>query len=143
MSYEFRPPPLCPSSDLRACDDSQRNIVGGRLWCLQTIQQRLPHMKVVFSDKAQTDAAVKLAWCGDTVKAFVSQLSKSRYRTSEWCYTTRGRTPFAADSYVMGFNRHTGEENQRTNPWVYFKFSIMEKTDSILVFSCHPEQQYE
>jgi hypothetical protein len=140
MPYALRPPPALPSTDLRACSDAERYIAGGQLWCLQTIQQRLTELKVIYSGNAETDALTKLAWTQDTPKAFISQLSRARYQGSQWCYTTKGRIPYPSDVYIMGFNRHTGVENQKTDPWVYFKFSIVENSESIIILSSHPER---
>jgi hypothetical protein len=43
----------------------------------------------------------------------------------------------------MGFNRFKGEENQKIDPWVYFKFTVNESARSILILSAHPEGQYD
>ena len=141
MTYELRPHPTPPTDDLRDRLEGERAIAGGPLWCLKTIQQKLAELKLVYSAKAQNDALTELVWSLETPKAFISQLSRGRYDGSQWCYTTKGTTPYPADAYCMGFNRHKGVENQRTDPWVYFKFSIIENTNSIVIFSAHPEKQ--
>lgn len=140
MTYALRDHPAKPAEDLQTLQDDQRAIPGGPLWCLATICANLSDLSLVYSGTAKLDAVEKLAWTADNAKAFLSQLSKARYYTSEWCYASNGRTPYAADAYVMGFNRHRGSENQRTDPWVYFKFSILTKTQKILVLSAHPEK---
>lgn len=144
MTFKLRLHPAPPDVDLRTCVDHERYISGGQLWCLNTIRQHLTDMEIIFSDSAKEDALIKMAWTHETPRAFISQLARAHYRGSEWCYTTRGRKPYGADVYVMGFNRHTGVENQRSDPWIYFKYTVLstEKSDSILIFSSHPEKKH-
>lgn len=134
-----------PQANLRTLTDAERRIPGGAVWCLATIQRMLASetVTVSFSKKAEESAVNELFWSVKNAKTFIQHLHAGRYNKSEWCYTTKGNTPFASDSYCMGFNRHKGEENQRVDPWVYFKFSVNEKTKSILILSAHPEGQYE
>jgi hypothetical protein len=140
MTYARRPHPPQPA-DLRGLDEGERFIDGGALWCRRTLQSQLQELRVVVSESAKLDMVNLLSWRIDNVKAFISQLAAAHYLNSQWCYTTKGSIAYAADAYCMGFNRHTGVENQRTDPWVYFKFSVIEKTGSILVLSAHPERK--
>lgn len=144
MSYVLRPHPPQPSQALESLSDAERAISGGPLWNLQPIQAKLASvesMRVIYSDNAANDALNELLWTIDNAKAFLSVLSHGRYLASEWCYRSNSKRAYAADAYVMGFNRHKGEENQRTDPWVYFKFSVIENTHSILILSSHPERK--
>ena len=144
MSYVLRPHPPQPSQALESLSDAERAISGGPLWNLQTIQAKLvsvESMRVIYSSNAENDAQSELLWTIDNAKAFISVLSRARYLASEWCYRCNSQKAYAADAYVMGFNRHKGEENQLTDPWVYFKFSVIEKTHSILILSSHLERR--
>lgn len=135
--------------DLRALSDRERKITdAGRnraVWSLERIQAALakePPLRVIFSMKAQAEMTEQLGWKAESAIAFLNALSRGRYNGSEWCYLPKATTPCACDSYVMGFNRFTGLENQQCDPWVYFKFGLIgANKEKVAVFSAHPAGQ--
>jgi hypothetical protein len=138
----WTPPPL-PRPPHEYQDDRDRKI-NGCCWDLLQVQRSLAGgaLRLLFSTSASFDLTNELHWTGDDVVAFISALHRARYNDSEWCqFGNNSRHAHAADSYVMGFNRWTGEENQLTTPWVYFKFSVVETSGCVLVHSAHLERK--
>lgn len=140
MSFELWTPPPLETSILECTEDRQRKI-NGKCWDLAKIQGALAdgELRIVFSGKAQAQMIEELLWSDEDLIQFINCLHKARYNDSEWCLPSNNPkvSPMMADSYVMGFNRFKGEENQAAEPWIYFKFTIKEKTMTLLVFSLH------
>lgn len=143
--------PVPPSEDLRSLSDSERKIffdgrVSRALWNLKSMQAALvgdPPLKVLFTLRAQEQMLEQLAWSGKDARAFLAALTPMSYSGSEWCYSPGHSIPHACDTYVMGFNRHTGKENPHFQPWVYVKFGFIgPEFKKLAVFSAHPEGQY-
>ncbi|MGE8318351.1 MAG: hypothetical protein ACN6O3_06350 [Comamonas sp.] len=129
-----------PNVDLGGLTDRERLIEEGRVWCIKTIQEQLSlrRLSVIYSPAAQQEAHEKLAWDINNACAFISCLTTGRYVNSQWAYSTNGKRAYAADAYHMGFNRHKGVENQKNDPWVYFKFTIIPQTHKLIILSSHP-----
>lgn len=88
----------------------------------------------------------ELNWGQEDLLGYFHCLHGARYRSSEWGLPAghAGKVePLAADVYVMGYNRIRGEENQRTVPWIYFKFALRPKIGIVLVLSAHLERTKE
>lgn len=126
--------------------DSQRKIKT-RCWNLADVQLGLKSgaVKMTLTTKAQTEIATELRWSQSELLGFFHSLTLARYWDSEWCLPSGhcGRyAPMRADSYVMGYNRFTGIENQMTVPWVYAKFTVRDElpVPTVLIFSMHPER---
>lgn len=138
----WTPPSL--SRPLTEYQDDRDRKIEGCCWDLSQVQSRLAAgtLGLLFSQSASFDLTNELHWCADDVVAFVRALHRGRYNDSEWCYFGKqNQAPRPADSYVMGFNRWRGEENQLTQPWIYFKFSVVETPGSVLVHSAHFERR--
>ncbi len=141
MTLALWTPPL-PALPLPQCSDLERKITR-KCWDLNGVQAALNAnvLRVVLSPSAAATMYSELAWNHDDLLAFVQCLSHVRYVDSEWGLPSGhgGRvSPLAADAYCMGFNRIKGEENQRTSPWVYFKFAVRPQVNALLVLSAHP-----
>jgi len=70
---------------------------------------------------------------------FLLCLETRHYKSSEWCFPPQDGLfsgEFAADAYVMGYDRMKKVENPHRQPHVYVKFSILKTT--VLIFSFHP-----
>jgi hypothetical protein len=140
LSFElWNPPPL--SIPIHQCVEDAERKIAGKCWDLQAAQDALAkgELKVVLSSAAQASMVEELLWSDDDVTQFIKCLHKARYNGSEWCLPSKNpkAQAMAADSYVMGFNRFKGIENQAADPWIYFKFSIRSNTLTLLVFSLH------
>ena len=143
MTFALWTPPAL-GIPIRECTDADRKI-DGKCWDLQEVQRALiaGELQVLLSPSAQTQLRDELGWSGDELKQFIGCLHKARYHDSEWCLPGGANpkiAPMAADSYCMGFNRIKGEENQKADPWIYFKFTIKANVMTLLVFSVHPER---
>lgn len=140
MSFElWNPPPL--HIPIQQCVDDAERKIAGKCWDLAAVQSALAkgELKVVLSGSAQASMLEELLWSEDDLRQFIQCLHKARYNDSEWCLPSQNPKlqPMPADSYVMGFNRFKGAENQAAEPWVYFKFTIKAYTLTLLVFSLH------
>jgi hypothetical protein len=96
------------------------------------------------SGSAQVTLRDELLWSGHDLHSFMQCLHPARYLNSEWGLPSGhgGKVPpIPSDAYVMGYNRIKGEENQRTQPWVYFKFGVRLNSCAVLVLSAHPERK--
>lgn len=136
--------PLLPNVPLDQCSDRERKI-NQKCWDLAGVQAALAakELRMFLSPTASAQIAVELAWSSQDVLAFFKSLPPYRYNDSEWCLPPANGNnfgPMPADSYLMGFDRISGAENQARQPYVYIKFSIREKTKAILVLTCHPSQ---
>jgi len=143
VTFSLWTPPalLKPIED---CDDVERKIAG-KCWDLAGVQAALASqaLNVTLSASAQATMQVELAWDSSDLVGFFRCLHPARYRDSEWCLPKghNGKFPaLAADTYCMGYSRLKGEENQKTHPWVYMKFTVREKASTVLVYSVHPER---
>lgn len=143
MTFElWTPPPLTVA--IQECTDAQRKIAR-KCWDLAAVQHALAEgkLRVQLSTGAQTTLRDELGWSGDDLALFIQCLHKARYNDSEWCLPGGNNPklqPMAADSYCMGFNRIKGGENQKADPWIYFKFTVRAGTLTLMVFSVHPER---
>jgi hypothetical protein len=82
--------------------------------------------------------------CSADVVSFLKNLGVSHYVNSQWClppYGANQHAPYPADSYAMGFDRLKRQENQRREPYAYIKFTVVEETGKVLVFSMHESQK--
>jgi hypothetical protein len=140
LSFELWNPPALLIPIQQCVEDSERKI-DGKCWDLKAVQDALAkgELKVQLSGGAHATMVEELLWSDEDVIQFILCLNKARYNDSEWCLPNRNPKlqPMKADSYVMGFNRFKGEENQNADPWVYFKFTIRANTLTLLVFSLH------
>lgn len=105
---------------------------------------RAQDLRIMLSTSAEATVQSELMWDSSDVNGFIQCLHPARYINSEWGLPAghNGKVqPLAADAYVMGFNRFKGEENQRTTPWVYFKFAVRPTAKVMLVLSAHPERK--
>jgi hypothetical protein len=136
--------PILPNVPLDQCSDKERKI-NQRCWNIAGVQAALAadEMRLVLSSTASTQIAIELAWSMQNVYAFFKVLAPYRYYDSEWCRPpAHGNKfgPMPADSYLMGFDRISGAENQLRQPYIYIKFSIREKAKTVLVLTCHPSR---
>ena len=132
--------PQLPVTPLQDCTDHQRKI-GAMCWNLPLVQAGLADgtLKLNLTPGAAQRAALELQWTEIEMLSYFYSLGKHRYCDSEWCLPTKSSsklTGFAADSYSMGFDRIKGEENQKREPYVYSKFTVVGSV-SVLVFSLH------
>jgi hypothetical protein len=137
--------PLSPVGDLGSLGDGERKILN-RVWKLDDIQKALKSgdLDIEFSVQASKTINLELGWNSKQTKSFVQALPKHRYYCSEWVYVSSEpkvnglSVPHPCDVYVMGFNKILAEENEKTRPWVYCKFTV--KTESLLIATCHLEK---
>lgn len=140
MSFElWTPPPL--ETPIHECTEDWQRKINGKCWDLAKIQKALGdgELNIELSGKAQAQMIEELLWSPEDLIQFINCLHKGRYNDSEWCLPSNNPIvpPMKADSYVIGFNRFKGEENQAAEPWIYFKFAIKEKAMKLIVFSLH------
>lgn len=143
LTLQLWSPPL-PISPLNVCSDAERRIAA-RCWDLAGVQAalRAGSLQVTMSPTAAASMQHELNWTPADLLGYMHCLHPARYRGSEWGLPAGhgGKVaPLAADVYVMGFNRIRGEENQKTVPWVYFKFALRPNVGIVLVLSAHPER---
>lgn len=136
-------PPIVP---LESCTDAERRIVG-TCWDLASVQAALADgtLKMVLTKNASADMSYKLRWLNTDALAFFNCLGHHRYENSEWCFPPNhdGRFgPMASDTYRMGFDHVNRKEHQPKEPWVYFKYTVMEAKSRVLVLSAHPENEF-
>jgi hypothetical protein len=134
--------PVAPTVDLETCKDHERKI-SRACWNLPLVQQgvRTSRLSLVFSPSASASLQ-EMNWDSADVRHLICALTAGRYWDSEWCYVGQQRpqgAPLAADSYVLGFNRMKGVENQLTRPWHYVKFTVREAKSKLLILRIHPE----
>ena len=140
----WNPPQLTVQA--QSCTDEERKI-SRKCWDLQQIQELVRNKKLIIklTPSAQTDNRNELSFSGADFEKFICALHAGRYSCSEWCLANKNvsTVPRAADVYIMGFNRFKGEENQKTNPWIYFKFTIKQQGEQVvmIVYSAHPERK--
>lgn len=129
--------------DLNDLSDWERKISGGPVYPLADVKAYVSHLDgnaFRFTNKADQDLMVKLRWNLSDLCGFIHCLEKHHYRGSEWCYgSEKGKIAFPADVYIMGYNRFKRQEWPQIDPWNYFKFSFSSKSNTIQVFSIHPE----
>jgi hypothetical protein len=98
-------------------------------------------LTVELTTKAQNESFKELRYSYADVVAFLKNLGARHYVNSQWCLPPYGanlHAPYPADSYTMGFNRFTQQENTRLEPYPYIKFTVVEEAKKVLVFSMHP-----
>ena len=142
MSFElWTPPPL--KLPAQQCTDKERKIEG-KCWDLAAVQAALlsGELKVQLTPGAEATLIDELGWTPEEILQFLQGLHKARYNDSEWCLPSNNPKAVAApaDSYVMGFSRITGKENQATRPWIYCKFAVRTNILTLQVFSLHRER---
>lgn len=144
MTFEIWKPPALGQPAGQEYTDAERKI-DRKCWNLQTVQEALAagQLTVELTAGCQEVMLQELGWSSSEVIAFIQRLHKARYLDSEWCLPSKkshANVPWmAADTYFMGFDRIKGIENQRRDPWVYFKFTVRANTLKLLVFSLHEE----
>lgn len=134
--------PSRPALPLEQCSDKERYI-SATCWNLQAVQQALTtdRLNLTISTGASATMSQELHWGPNDVRSFMQCLHKGRYEGSEWCLPSNHKNKnaaYAADVYVMGFNRFKCIENQKIAPWTYLKFSIINDNKNILILSAHP-----
>jgi hypothetical protein len=139
MSYSLQTPSL-PKVPLSSCTDEERRIQG-KCWDLKALQTDLLAGKLDFNltAKASSEALRELRWNQTEAFHFLLNLETRHYKSSEWCFPPQDGLifgEFAADAYVMGYDRLKKVENPHRQPHVYVKFSILKTT--VLIFSLHP-----
>jgi hypothetical protein len=139
MSYSLQTP-LLPKVPLSSCTDEERKIQG-KCWDLKALQTDLLAGKLDFNltAKASSEAVRELRWNQTDAFHFLLNLETRHYKSSEWCFPPQDGLfsgEFAADAYLMGFDRLKKAENSNRQPHVYLKFAVL-KT-SVLIFSLHP-----
>lgn len=94
----------------------------------------------IATKKAADDLLIDLRWTLKDVCGFIRCLECHHYRGSEWCFSSdRAKIAYPADIYIMGYNRIKQQEWQQIDPWNYFKFSFSSASNTIEIFSLHPE----
>jgi len=136
--------PFLPNVPLDQCSDRERKI-DQKCWDLAGVQAALAtnDLRMLLSSTASLQINDELAWSFQDVLTFFKSLPSYRYNDSEWCIPPANSNkfgPMPADSYLMGFDRIRGQENQVRKPYIYIKFSIREKAKIVLVLSCHPSR---
>ena len=139
MSYSLQTPPL-PKVPLSQCADEERKILG-KCWDLKAVQTDLlaGKLHINLTAKASCEAVRELRWNQTDAFHFLLNLEVRHYKSSEWCFPPQDGLfsgEFAADAYVMGYDRVKKVENSNRQPHVYLKFTVLKKT--VLIFSFHP-----
>jgi hypothetical protein len=139
------PQPL--DDDLRdpACDVSRH--IPLRCWDLAAVQSALSsrEMRIARSPSADHDMRWELDWTAADARGFVLALGPHCYHASEWCLPANHQgkfSPMPADAYRMGYSKVDQVEAPQREPWVYFKFSIIEQQVGyvLYVLSAHDER---
>ena len=139
MSYSLQTPAL-PKVPLSQCADEERKIQG-KCWNLKAVQKDLEanKLQILLTTKAEAEASKKLRWNQTDTFHFLLNLETRHYKSSEWCFPPQDGLfsgEFAADAYVMGYDRVKKVENSNRQPHVYLKFTVLKTT--VLIFSFHP-----
>jgi hypothetical protein len=143
--------PLKPRDDLPPApsklgklSDIDRKISGGPVFALPEVQSYVKHLDgnaFRFADQASLDLTNELGWTLHDLCGFIQCLATRHYRYSEWCYgSEKAKIAFPADVYIMGYSRMKGAEWPQQNPWNYLKISFSSVSNSVHVFSIHPEK---
>lgn len=134
--------PQLPSKPLDQCSDAERKIPQ-RCWDLRAVQERVEdgRYRFVFNASASKTMAMDLNWDVRDFKGFFQTLYPARFNDAEWVYSGGEKgVALKADSYLMGYDRFKGVENQKLSPWVYAKYTVKEPTNVVLVLSVHPSR---
>ena len=139
MSYSLQTPPL-PKVPLSQCADEERKIQG-KCWDLKAVQKDLQanKLQILLTTKAVAEASKELRWSQVDFLNFFLCLETRHYQSSQWCLPPKDGQfsgEFAADAYLMGFDRLKKVENSNRQPHVYLKFAVLKTT--VLIFSFHP-----
>ena len=139
MSYSLQTPSL-PKVPLSSCTDEERKIQG-KCWDLKAVQKDLQAgmLHINLTSKASSEAVRELRWNQTDAFHFLLNLGTRHYKSSEWCFPPQDGLfsgEFAADAYLMGFDRLKKVENPSRQPHVYLKFAVLKTT--VLIFSFHP-----
>ena len=139
MSYSLQTPSL-PKVPLSSCTDEERKIQG-KCWDLKAVQKDLQagKLQILLTTKAVAEASKELRWSQVDVLNFFLCLETRHYQSSQWCLPPNDGQfsgKFAADAYVMGYDRVNKVENPNRQPHVYLKFAVLKTT--VLIFSFHP-----
>ena len=136
--------PPAPSGDAGLHEDD-RDIGGGAVFVLDEVKElvrNIPASAFKLTQSASDAMIHELRWTRGDLRDFIQCLEPRHYSKSLWCYGSgRPKIAFPADVYIMGYNRFRREEWLRCDPWNYFKFSICPTSNSIEVFSMHPEKK--
>jgi hypothetical protein len=135
-----------PPKTLIGLSDQDRKIPGSAVYALTDVKAHIAAMQgngLNVATQTATDSILfELRWQLDDICGFISCLEKHHYRYSEWCYGSAGaRIAFPADVYIMGYNRIKRKEWPELDPWNYFKFSFSLATNTVEIFSLHPEKE--
>lgn len=144
MAYE-KSYPVVPSVCLIELSDQQRKF-SPRKWDLQAAQNALTKKSIdlIPSRSASECMENDLGWKIQHLLGFFNKLQTHHYICSEWIYIADQpkinglSVAYPADVYVMGYNKALGQENERMNPKIYFKFIM--KPGFLIVANCHTEK---
>lgn len=142
MSFAiWKPPQPNVDSDVSVSDEVR--FIERKCWDLSKVIEAVKEgsLTVELTTKAQSESFKELRYSYADVVAFLKNLGARHYVNSQWCLPPYGanlHAPYPADSYTMGFNRFTQQENTRLEPYPYIKFTVVEEAKKVLVFSMHP-----
>jgi hypothetical protein len=134
-----------PPSSLEGLSDWQRKISGGPVFDLADVKAHVQGVGqdcfVLATRKAEENLLVTLRWLPKDLCGFFTCLDRHHYRGSEWVYgSEKAKIAYPADVYLMGYNRVRVQETPKVDPWNYLKFSFSLATNTIEIFSIHPEE---
>jgi len=140
----WKPPQPDVKNDVSVSD--QVRFIQRKCWDLTKVIEAVKDesLMVEMTTKAQSEAFIELKYSYADVVSFLKNLGVSHYVNSQWClppYGANQHAPYPADSYAMGFDRLKKQENQRREPYAYIKFTVVEETGKVLVFSMHESQK--
>lgn len=137
-----------PPETLKGLTDVQRKIARKKaVYELVDIQSHVQRTRLtglnLATRSAETSLQEDLRWRLNDLCNFICALEKIHYRYSEWCTGSGAgaKIIYPSDVYYMGFSKVTGKEWQQQNPWNYLKFSFSVATNTIEIFSIHPEKE--
>jgi hypothetical protein len=114
MSCSLQTPSL-PKVPLSSCTDEERKIQG-KCWDLKAVQKDLQagKLRINLTSKASSESLRELRWNQTDAFHFLLNLETRHYKSSEWCFPPQDGLfsgEFAADAYVMGYDRVKKVEN--------------------------------
>lgn len=139
----YRLHPLAPPvGGLGGLTDQQRKFTP-RMWDLEAAQQAMASgaLSLLPTTPASEQMATQLDWIQTDAVCFFQKLQRHHYYASEWINLPHEpSTVYPADVYVMGYNKALKRENEKMNPKIYFKFTLKEGRNFVMLATCHPEK---